>query len=145
VKEIYKTKEKMMTKGTNWIKGFALLGMMVAMVGVFASAPASASANTMLCNSDAVGKIGVYAKDAVKGDAVSGATVGVYNENGVLVTKGTTDANGYFTTYSCAGTFKVKVFANSYKEYGEVVTVVDNATSTVKADLQPSSPRLARR
>ena len=135
--------EIIMVKGINWIKGLALLGMMVAMVGVFASSAPSASAG-MICSSDALGKISVYAVDAIKGDDVAGATVAVYNQQGELVIKGSTDANGYFSTYSCPGTFKVKVFANGYKEYTQVVTVADNATSTVKAALQPASPRLSR-
>ena len=136
--------EKIMTKGTNWIKGLALLGMMVAMVGVFASAPAASAG--MLCTSDGLGKISIVAVDSVKGDNVGGATVAVYNQAGEVVLKGTTDANGNFATYSCLGTFKVKVFANGYKEYAQVVDVQDNATSYVKAALQPATtPRISSR
>ena len=92
-------------KGTNWIKGLALLGLMVALVGALAGAPA-ASANTIpTCPTAAIGKISVFAVDAAKGNDVSGATVAVYNQNGVLVLKGTTDANGNFAAYSCTGTF----------------------------------------
>ena len=130
--------EKIIAKGTSWIKGLALLGMMVAMVGVFAAAPA-ASAATM-CSNDLLGKISVIAVDASKGDRVSGATVAIYNEKGVLVTKGTTDAGGSFSTYSCTGTFKVKVLAKGYKEFAVVVQVSDNQTTTVKAGLQRSGP-----
>jgi hypothetical protein len=69
----------------------------------------------------------------------------VYNSNGVLVLKGTTDANGYFTSYSCTGNYKVRVNANGYNEYGEAVTVSAGGINDVKADLQPSSPWSTRR
>lgn len=135
--------ENMIIKTTNWIKGIALLGLMVAMVGVFASAP-EASASP-ICPTAAIGKINVVAVDGIKGDTVGGATVVVYNTNGKAVIKGITDAQGNFATYSCQGTFKVKVFANGYKEYAEVVEVTANATSSVKAALQSAtSPRIGR-
>jgi len=131
-------------KGTKWIKGLALLGLMVAMVGVFASAPAASASDSIVCPTAALGKINVVAVDSIKGDRVGGATVVVYNQSGEAVIKGTTDANGSFFTYSCTGTFKVKVFASGYKEYAEVVTISDNQTSSVKAALQPASRITAR-
>jgi hypothetical protein len=134
--------ENIMANGINWVKGFALLGMLAAMVGVFASAPAASA--SVVCSSDALGKISVKAVDVVKGNDVAGATVAVYNQAGEVVIKGTTDANGNFSTYSCTGTFKVRIFATNYKEYVEVVTVADNSTALVKAGLQPNSPRLSR-
>ncbi len=97
------------------------------------SEPAS---NPIICATTAIGKINVVAVDAIKGDNVAGATVAVYNTNGVLVLKGTTDANGNFVTYSCTGTFK---------EYGEMVNVSADQTSSVKAALQPTSSRLSGR
>ena len=133
-------------KGTNWIKGLALLGLMVAMVGALAGAPAASANTSVTCPTAAIGKIEVFAVDAAKGDNVAGATVVVYNANGDTVIKGTTDANGSFVTYSCTGTFKVKVFANGYKEYAEEVTVNGNETTTVKAALDAApSARLSRR
>ncbi len=134
-----------MVKGTNWIKGLALLGMMVAMVGMLAIAPAASANSSVICSSDAVGKISLFAVDGVKGDDLAGATVVVYNTNGVQVLKGTTDANGNFSSYSCTGTYKVKVLADGFKEFAEVVTVSANETTTVKAALQPNSPRIGRR
>ncbi len=134
-----------MVKGTNWIKGLTLLGMMVAMVGMLAIAPAASANSSVICSSDALVKISIYAVDSVKGDDVAGATVAVYNTKGEVVLKGTTDANGNFRTYSCTGTFKVRVFADGYKEHSEVVTVIDNQTTLIKAALQPSSPQLSGR
>ncbi len=134
-----------MVKGTNWIKGLTLLGMMVAMVGMLAIAPAASANSSVICSSDVIGKISIFAVDAVKGDDVAGATVVVYNTNGEIVLKGTTDANGNFSSYSCTRTYKVKVFADGFKEFAEVVTVSANETTTVKAALQPNSPRIGRR
>ncbi len=144
-------------KGTNWLKGLALTGTMVALAGMIAvspAAPASAASasdattpgSSIICVTSAIGKINVVAVDDAKGANVGGATVAVYNASGVLVPKGTTDANGNFNTYSCTGTFKVKVFANGYKEFAEVVNVGADQTSSVKAVLQPAnSPRISGR
>ncbi len=136
--------ESIMVKGTNWIKGLALLGMLVAMVGMLAIAPA-ASASTAICTSDLTGKIEVFVVDGVKGNVVPRATVVVYNTSGEVLQKGTTDASGNFTTEICTGTYKVKIFGDNYKEFGQYVTVSYEQPATVKAALQPNSPRLNSR
>jgi hypothetical protein len=144
MRRINKAMEKMIVMGTNWIKGFALLGMMAAMLGVFAASAPAASAS-VICSSDAFGKISVYAVDSSRGENVAGASVVVFNSNNEAVIKGTTDANGYFAAYSCLGTFKVKVYATGYSEYGQMATVEDGQSAVVKAELQRNSIRLRSR
>jgi hypothetical protein len=134
---------KSIAKGTNWIRGLALLGMLVAMVGMLSAGPAAYANTSPICPTSELGKINVIALNATV-DGVPSATVAIYNSNGVPVIKGITDANGNFSTYSCVGIFKVKVFAEGYKEYGEVIMVMDNASTNVKAMLERFSPRSAR-
>ena len=129
-------------KGNNWIRSLALLGLLVAMIGMLAGGPiASASSNTsLICPTTELGKINVIALDASV-DGVPSATVAIYNTNGVVVTKGITDANGNFSTYSCPGIFKVKIWAEGYKEFGQVIKVATNETTAVQAALERLSPR----
>ena len=134
--------EKIMVKTTNWIKGLALLGMMVALVGMLAVAPGASAASvstastdtSLRCPATGFGKINVVAVDAVKGDAVANATIAVYRGSAVIL-KGTTDANGTYSNYICTGTYKVRVFANGYKEFSQEVTITWGQSTLVKAAL----------
>jgi len=132
------------------VKIFGLAAIMFAFAGAALAAPSvSAASLTMGALSSVsgasdpaplpapvVGKLSLFATDAAKGAAVSGATVVVYNSDAVMVTKAATDTNGYFATYLAPGIYKVKVFANGYKEFAIVITITADQATTVKAGLK---------
>ena len=135
-----------MVKGTNWIKGFALFGMMVALVGMLAIAPGASAATATSARLGAspvpvanVGKISVFAHDLNSPTIVpiAGASVIVteYNSD-VVVLKGTTDANGRFSSYIAEGVYQVSITAKSYKEFSQVVKIAAGQSTSLSAGLE---------
>jgi hypothetical protein len=142
-----------MSKIMGKIKIFGLAAIMFAFAGAALAAP-SASAASLATSPVAtvssvtgvsdpaplpaavLGKLSLVAVDAAKGASVSGATVVVYDANAQQVVKALTDANGSFATYLAPGTYKVKVFANGYKEFATVISITAEQGTTVKAGLK---------
>src|SRR5687768_2472968 len=118
--------EKIMEKGINWFKGMALFGMMVAMVGMLAIAPAASAARITpdpLPAATKYGKLNVVAVDSSNGAGIYAATIVVTRaSDDVVLLKGSTDKAGWFSSYISTGTFNVRVIADNYKEYSQLVT-----------------------
>jgi|SRR5687768_7617434 len=131
-----------MVKTSNWIKGFALLGLMVAMVGLLASAPAASARSARLSPAPVpmtdIGKIDLVAINPTSvTPGIEGATVVVTNyDNDVIVLKGQTDANGRFASYIAAGVYRVSVFADGFKGYSEYIKVAAQQTTSLQAVLE---------
>ena len=135
--------EKIMVKGINWVKGFALLGMMVALVGMLAVAPgaSAASATTGPIPSSNPGKISVFAHQGSSLTGIGNATVVVreYNSD-VIVLKGLTDRSGRFASYIPAGIYQVSVIADGYKPFSQEVKIAPAQGTSVTAALEASDP-----
>src|SRR5688572_20556612 len=130
---------KIMRAIANSVKIFGLAAIMFALVGAAFAAPSASAASIGVSDPGPlplVGKLNLLAVDEAKGAAVSGATVVIYNADAVVVSKALTDANGSFATYLAPGIYKVKVFANGYKEFGIVITITAEQTTTIKAGLK---------
>jgi hypothetical protein len=147
---------KIMHTIANSVKILGLAAIMFALAGAALAAPSASAASIgpigvgTATNTGTVvgaslsdpapapvlGKLNLLAVDAAKGASVSGATVVVYDANAVVVTKALTDANGSFATYLAPGTYKVKIFANGYKEFATVITITADQATTVKAGLK---------
>ena len=132
-----------MEKGKNWFKGLALFGMMAAVVGTLAIAPAAEAARITADPGPTAaryGKLNVVAVDSTNGAAIYAATIVVTKPNSdVVLLKASTDKTGQFSTYLATGTFNVRVIADNYKEYSQLVTITSGQTTVAKADLQPAS------
>lgn len=135
-----------MVKTTNWIKGFALLGMMVALVGMLAVAPGASAASASHSSSPVPvsnpGKLSLVAvASSSVSDVIAGATVVIrqYNSD-VIVLKGSTDAKGRFASYIPAGTYRVSITADGYKEFVQYVKIAPGQGSSLTASLEASDP-----
>ena len=141
MKGIENTMENIMVKGTNWIKGFALFGMMVALVGMLAVAPGASAASARLSASPVPisnpGKISVFAHEGTSLTGIADATVIVrqYNSD-VVILKGTTDASGRFASYIAEGVYQVTITAKGYKEFSQVVKVASGQGTSLAASLE---------
>lgn len=130
-------------KGKNWFKGLALFGMMAAVVGTLAIAPSAEAARITADPVPAAaryGKLNVVAVDSNNGAAIYAATIVVTKpDSDVVLLKASTDKTGQFSGYLAIGTFNVRVIADNYKEYSQLVTITSGQTTVAKADLQPAS------
>ena len=121
-------------------KIIGMFGIMLALAVMLVGAPA-ASANT----ATAQGKLSVYAIDATSGNAVSQATVAVYDATsptvGTPVAKGTTSSTGVFVTYLRAGTYRVVVTADGFKSNSQYVTIEKGYNTDIKAALESATVR----
>ena len=133
--------ENIMVKGINWVKGFALLGMMVALVGMLAVAPgasaASASLSAVPVPISNPGKISIFAHQGSSSViGVADATVAVYRvDSDVIVLKGSTDKSGRFSNYIPVGTYQLSITAKGYKEYSQFVKIAPGQNTLVTAAL----------
>lgn len=84
------------------------------------------------------GWLTVYALDAASSKALANATVLVTDEYGMVMAKELTGQDGSFGTALPAGIYKVRVFADGYKGYAEVVELQANEAVTMKAALKQS-------
>jgi 5-hydroxyisourate hydrolase-like protein (transthyretin family) len=85
-----------------------------------------------------IGKLSVQALDPTSSriiPGIAGATVLVVNGNGQQVAKGLTNDQGIFEAKITEDIYKVTITADNYKEYSEVVKLVANQVTTVKAEL----------
>ena len=135
-------------KTTNWIKGLALFGLMVAMAGMLAGAPGASAASAPRFGFSPVpasdlGKISLVAVNAdptSESDGIAGATVLVRPiGSDVVVVKGTTDASGRFASYIAAGTYEVTVTADGYKPTMQTVKVSSGQGTSLVAALEEDS------
>jgi hypothetical protein len=95
----------------------ARIGLLLALaITSLATATAPASASRMLPPAAQVGKLGVYVfdGDAVSKGALADALISVYNAEGVMILKGTTDINGMFGTELDAGMYTVSAAIMGY-------------------------------
>ena len=132
--------ESIMIKGTSWIKGFALLGIMVALVGMLAVAPAASAASARLSPApvpaSSLGKISIFAHEGSSVTGIANATVVVQQYNSdVVVLKGLTDASGRFASYIAPGTYQVSVIAKGYKEFSQVAKIASGQGTSLDASL----------
>jgi 5-hydroxyisourate hydrolase-like protein (transthyretin family) len=115
---------------------FGLLGLMLALAGMFAavpSAPASAQ--------DINGKLNVYAYNAMQAGlgGIGGATVQVANSTGAIIVNGLTDTKGFFTGYVPEGAYILKVTAPNFQEFSAQFKIQAGSATTIQAGLTPTA------
>ena len=134
-----------MVKTTNWIKGFALLGMMVALVGMLAVAPGAYAAPAPIASDPApvpiisAGKLSLVARgsDGLTRHGIADAKVIVRPDNSdVIVLEGKTDLYGRFVGKIAPGSYQVTVAAEGYKTFVRYVKVSANDTTSLTASLE---------
>src|SRR5207244_12397585 len=85
------------------------------------------------------GKLSVTAINGATGVPVGNATVQVLNVQAQQVAKGLTGSTGIFSVKLPPGLYKVKVFADGYKQFGTYATIVVDQVTAITAGLQSST------
>jgi hypothetical protein len=91
------------------------------------------------------GQLRVYTRSATDGAVILNATVLVLDESGTVMAKGLTRGKeGEFMTGLPAGAYKVWVYADGYREVGQVVHVEAMNATNLKVALPSNNPSVSK-